>query len=223
MALAVVGLNSCDYDGDDDAYVTHYVTFELTGGSQYLVPVGTAYEEPGFTATEGDENVNSKVVIGGDEVDGNQIGVYNVTYSAVNKDGFSASTERTVIVYNPDITTDIAGTYTVAAGTYRQRGSTQTSYSGYEIPVTKIAPGVFYVSDFLGGYYWQRAGYGTNYAMQGYVSLNADNTIDILSGDVAGWGDSYSDFTDGKYDPDTKTISFVVTYAGMDFHVIMSL
>ena len=37
-ALAFVGLTSCDYDGSDDAKVTKYVTIELTGGNQTLVP-----------------------------------------------------------------------------------------------------------------------------------------------------------------------------------------
>ena len=49
-------------------------------------------------------------------------------------------------------------------------------------------------------------------------SFDADNTVDLVGGgDVAGWGDHYDDFKDGKYDPATKTISYDVVYAGMDF------
>ena len=58
-ALAFVGLTSCDYDGSDDAKVTKYVTIELTGGNQTLVPVGSEYTDPGYTATEGTEDVTS--------------------------------------------------------------------------------------------------------------------------------------------------------------------
>ena len=35
--------------------------------------------------------------------------------------------------------------------------------------------------------------------------------------------DAYDDFKDGKYDPATKTISYDVVYAGMDFNVILTL
>ena len=115
-ALAFVGLTSCDYDGSDDAKVTKYVTIELTGGNQTLVPVGSEYTDPGYTATEGTEDVTSKVVVSGDQVDPDKVGIYNVTYSAKNVDGFAAEVTRTVLVYDPAITTDITGTYTVEKG-----------------------------------------------------------------------------------------------------------
>ena len=97
-ALAFVGLTSCDYDGSDDAKVTKYVTIELTGGNQTLVPVGSEYTDPGYTATEGTEDVTSKVVVSGDQVDPDKVGIYNVTYSAKNVDGFAAEVTRTVLV-----------------------------------------------------------------------------------------------------------------------------
>ena len=53
---------------------------------------------------------------------------------------------------------------------------------------------------------------------------NDDNTVDLVGGgNVEGWGDSYDDFKDGKYDPATNTISYDVVYAGMDFNVILTL
>jgi hypothetical protein len=54
--------------------------------------------------------------------------------------------------------------------------------------------------------------------------VNDDNTVDLVGGgNVEGWGDSYDDFKDGKYDPATNTISYDVVYAGMDFNVILTL
>ena len=113
-AFVLVGFSSCDYDGKDDAYVTHYVSIDLKEGDTYLVAKGSTYTDPGYTATEGTEDVTSKVTVSGD-VDANKMGIYNVTYSAVNKDGFSASVTRKVLVYDPEVTTNISGTYKVTS------------------------------------------------------------------------------------------------------------
>ena len=107
-------------------------------------------------------------------------------------------------------------------GSFRDYGGTITNYAGYTVKIKKAAPGIFYVSDFLGGWYDQRAGYGSAYAMTGYFQLLADNSLVQLSSYVAGWGDS-ADYCEGAtYDPATGTISYVVGYAGiMAFNVIL--
>lgn len=215
FAAVLAGFTSCDYDSDDDSYVTHYVVLDLNEGSTYSVPVGSAYTDPGYTATEGTEDVSSRVVVGGDVVDANSVGVYNVTYSVANKDGFSVSASRQVFVYDPSVTTDISGTYTLESG-QRYRFSTQatTGYSGNEVTVTKVANGMFTVSDMLGGYYAQSPNnYGSSYAMSGTVKLNSDNTLELLSSYVPGWGDSADYCNDFVYDPTTGRITFKVGYA----------
>lgn len=223
--LALPLFTACNDDDDEltDSRLTYYPVLELQGDEFVQVPIGTSYTDAGCTATLKGEDYTSHIVTTGlDEIDVNQAGLYYVTYTATNSDGFSASVTRTVAVCDPTITTDISGTYTVQEGSYRIYGTRQTAFSGYTITITKAAPGIFYVSDFLGGYYDQRAGYGSNYAMTGYVQLLADNTLNILSGDVAGWGDSYDDFSDGSYDPDTGSITYTVIYVGMEFHVILN-
>lgn len=88
--------------------------------------------------------------------------------------------------------------------------------------VTKAAPGIFYVSDMMGGYYDQKAGYGSSYAMTGYFQLLADNSLVLLSSSVEGWGDSATGFKDGKYDPATGEISLrseLCQYNGL-YHLI---
>ena len=82
--------------------------------------------------------------------------------------------------------------------------------------------GTYTINDMLGGYYEQRAGYGSLYAMEGVFEINADGTIVGISGNVAGWGDSMDSLDDGTYDEATKTISWKVVYAGMDFYVTMN-
>ena len=88
--------------------------------------------------------------------------------------------------------------------------------------LTQIAPGIYEISDYLGGYYEQGRGYGSAYALTGYLKLNADNTIEALTGYVAGWGDSYNSVENGIYDAATGEISFDVDYAGMLFAVTLT-
>ena len=222
LALAATfGLSSCSDDEFTDTKVTHYVSFDLTEGENYALPVGSTYKDPGYKAMEGTEDVTAHVKVDG-TVDGSTVGYYPITYSAVNKEGYSASITRNVFVYNPAVTTDISGTYTTQAGTQRDYGGKKTAFSGQTIVLKEVAPGIFSVSDFFGGYYDQRAGYGSAYAMTGYVAINADNTLTALYGHVSGWGDSYNSFS-GSYDPATKTVKLTVAYAGvMTFDIILN-
>lgn len=222
--VAVLALVSCNETSQDPSTITYYITFEMEGDETYLLEVGTAYEEPGVTAFEGTEDVTSSMVTTG-SVDENTVGLYTITYSATNQDGFSSSITRTVIVYDPSVTTDISGTYTTASGSYRYWLETGaiSSFSGYTVTISQLAPGFFYISDYMGGYYAQGAGYGSSYAMTGYISLGADDTLEAVSGYVAGWGDSYDSFDNGVYDPATGNLSYELAYAGsMIFYITLA-
>lgn len=208
---------------EDTSKITYYVNFELSGDNPLLVKVGDKFNDPGVIATEGDKDVTSNVKSSG-SVNTNAIGVYYITYSAKNVDGFDASTTRTVAVYNPNITADISGNYVVAAGSHRYAfaSGAQVAYSGYPVKISKLAPGLFQVSDFFGGYYDKRAGYGASYAMTGYMSLNEDNSIDLLTSIVNGWGDGLDDLDDASYDPESGTIQWGAVYVGAySFNVIL--
>jgi len=225
VIAALGGLTACNDDEDQltDTRLTYYPVITLEGDEFMQVPIGTNYVEPGYSAVLAGEDFTSSVVVeGASEVDKDQAGLYYITYTATNADGFSTSVTRTVAVCDPTITTDISGKYTTQPGTHRLRQGTEIPYPGYSVTITKAAPGIFHVSDILGGYYSQGAGYGNNYAMNGYFQLMADNTINVLSGNVPGWGDSYDDFIDGKYDPATGEVSYTCVYAGMDFVVILN-
>lgn len=78
--------------------------------------------------------------------------------------------------------------------------------------IKKTAPGIFKVSDFFGGYYDQRAGYGSSYAMGGYFQLLADNSLVQLSSYVPGWGDSADYCEDAVYD---AAYNFTYRYTGV--------
>lgn len=210
--LAVIGLASCDESSKGYTSITYYPVFTLLGDATEIVPVGGTFTDPGVIVMEGEEDITATVEINSN-VNTSKIGVYTVTYSAVNVDGFFGSVTRTVAVYDPEPTADISGTYYTAEGTYRLYGDdTTTPFVGYEMNLTQVAPGIYYCTDYFGGYYEQRAGYGSAYAMKGYLKLNADNSIDILSGNVAGWGNSYESLDNAKYDPENGEIYWELAY-----------
>ena len=102
-------------------------------------------------------------------------------------------------------------------------GATKTVYGkSFKLYILANGDGTYTINDMLGGYYEQRAGYGSAYAMVGVFTVAEDGAITALSGDVAGWGDSMDYVEDGKYDAATGTISWKVGYAGMDFYVTMN-
>ncbi|KAA6316400.1 hypothetical protein EZS27_033285 [termite gut metagenome] len=224
LCLAFVFI-SCEEDTTQDtSKVTHYVNFEMKGEQTVLVSVGTPYVDEGVVAIEGENDITSSVITAG-SVDSSTIGLYYINYKAQNADGYSSSIERTIIVYDPDVTTNLAGTYTTAEGSYRYWLATDVKvlFSGYKIDVSLIAPGIFYISDYMGGYYDQRVGYGSAYAMKGYFKLNVDNTLDALSGDVAGWGDSFDSFENGEYDPASGSLYWELGYGGsMVFYITLN-
>ena len=214
---ASLGLTSCSKDQHTDTRVTNYIVLTINGDQVVYVNAGDTYVDAGCKAEAAGQDVSDKVVTT-NPVDTKVIGPYTVTYKATNEDGFSSSATRYVYVGQP-----LAGT--VSPGSFRQtKAGAIVNWSGFDIDMLTDGNGLYWVEDLLGGYYEQRAGYGSAYSMKGFLQVNADNTVDLVGGgDVAGWGDHYDDFKDGKYDPATKTISYDVVYAGMDFNVILTL
>jgi len=224
LVSSLVSLSSCrDIDSYDHSSITYYVTFTVTDGNM-SVPVGSTFTDPGVVAMEGSENVTSSVTKSG-TVDATKLGVYTITYTAKNKEGYSSSATRTVYVYDPNNTTsDISGTYTVASGTYRLYKGTQTPYSSYSVTVTKIVQGIYSISDYFGGFYDKLRNDGSAYDMTGYFALNNDNTISFISSHVSSWGDSLNGLSSATYNPSIKEIKYDASYSSdpsMDFYVIL--
>jgi len=230
LGMTVLGLTSCNDDNDQltDSRLTYYVNLELQGDEMMLVPIGTTFKDPGCKATLAGEDYTSNIQIeGADKVDVNSVGFYDITYSGVNKDGFSASVSRTVVVYDPSVTASIAGTYSTDMGaslygTAKKTFADRAAYYGNTsecvgIKFTEYVPGIFYCNELLGGWYEQIRAYGSSYAMTGYVSLNPDNTITLLSSYIKGWGDGLDYIENGVYDPATGKISYSLSYAGQIF------
>jgi hypothetical protein len=110
--------------------VTHYVVLKLKGDAIMSVVAAGSFTDPGVDATE--NGATAQYTTSG-TVDVNTPGLYILTYSAVNKDGFSSSISRTVVVIagheNPGV--DISGSYAYVGS------------STYTSTVTKVAEGVY--------------------------------------------------------------------------------
>ena len=222
MLIVAVNFSACDdKDSEGLTRITYYPTLELEGGSTIYWDKGTPYEDPGYYSELNGEDVTDQVTVSG-TVDYNTSGIYTLSYtSLINEDGFSSSATRTVIVLDPN--DPIEGVYNTDPSSYRLYNDNQTLYNGsYEILVINEGD-YYYVDDLLGGWYCQRAGYGTNYAMEGYIAINDDGTVELLDSYVPGWGDAAEFMSDGKWDEASGTMSWMIEYTTypMDFYVTM--
>ena len=213
MLFAMVALlvTSCgDKTSEGMSRFTYYPTIELEGDSYLVWDKGTPWQEPGYVSTMNGEDVTSEVTVSG-APDVNKSGIYSITYTTKkNSDGFDASATRTVVVLDPN--SEIEGFYLTQPDSYRSYNGNDVAYkNAYEILIIDNGDGTLTVDDLFGGWYAQRAGYGTNYAAFGYISLAEDGTVGLVDSIVPGWGDSLDDLT-GTYADGVFTID--ATYVG---------
>ncbi len=225
LAIALIGLISCE-DETTGGYtgVTIYPTLDLVGESQIIVAKGASFVDPGFSSILDGEDVSDQVVVSSD-VNTDVPGVYTITYEIVNPDGYPVSKSRTIYVADTTPSPIATGMHNVLGDTHRinNNSNARTDFSGYDILILQTEPGIYYCSDLIGGYYDQKVGYGSNYAMTGYFQLNADNTITLISSSVSAWGDSADEMHDASFDPVTGRISWTVEYAGfLTFNIVLN-
>ncbi|MND44860.1 hypothetical protein D3C80_357090 [compost metagenome] len=138
LFLCMVGLSCKKYDTTyPEGYVgtskiTQYPILTLNGDRYMAFVNGGTFVDPGATAKAGDQDV--PVTVTG-SVDSSTPGVYTLTYSAVNSDGFSASVNRTVII----ATVDASAENNDFSGNYAR------NTNGSVAVWTRIAPGVYTV------------------------------------------------------------------------------
>ena len=209
---------SCTKESEGLTRITYYPVLELEGETTMLVDKGSSFNEPGYTATLNGEDVSADVKIESN-VNTSKSGIYSVVYSIVNSDGFSSVAKRTVIVF--DFEDPVEGIYTVDPSSYRLYNGAQLAFGrAFQIYVLANGDGTYLVDDILGGWYCQRAGYGTNYAMQATISISG-GSVNLINSYIPGWGDSLVDWADGSFAD--GTLSYTAVYvSGMEFHITMS-
>ncbi|MBS7289987.1 MAG: DUF5012 domain-containing protein [Bacteroidales bacterium] len=209
---------SCTKESEGLTRITYYPVLELEGETTMLVDKGSSFNEPGYTATLNGEDVSADVKIESN-VNTSKSGIYSVVYSIVNSDGFSSVAKRTVIVF--DFEDPVEGIYTVDPSSYRLYNGAQLAFGrAFQIYVLANGDGTYLVDDILGGWYCQRAGYGTDYAMQATISISG-GSVNLINSYIPGWGDSLVDWADGSFAD--GTLSYTAVYvSGMEFHITMS-
>ena len=216
FALAIFTLTSCsDEESAGKSRITYYPTIELEGESYMVVDKGSTFVEPGYTSMLNGEDVTDKVIVSG-SVDTSKSGVYSLTYTTtLNEDGFGASTKRTVVVLDPN--SAIEGFWLTDPASYREYTSNVAFGRSFELLIIDNGDGTYSVDDLLGGWYRDRAGYGSNYALAGTIAIDdATGVISYVDSYLIGWGDSATDVT-GQYDAATNHISWVCEYTDYPF------
>ena len=219
MLFAVVALlvTSCgDKETEGKSRFTYYPTIELEGDTYLVWDKGTPFVDPGYVSTMNGEDVTAEVIISGTP-DVNKSGIYTMTYTTKkNDDGFDASASRTVVVLDPN--SAVEGFYLTQPDSYRTYNGNEVAFgNAFEILVIDNGDGTLYVDDLFGGWYCQRAGYGTKYAMGGTISLAADGTLGLISSLVPGWGDGLDDLT-GTFADGVFTVDAVYNGNTMHFY-----
>lgn len=219
---------SCETDDTAGvSQVTNYAVFDLAGPQEIFLHKGEEYVEPGATATEAGEPVDVSVsgtgIFRGGDFNTDVSDFYNLTYSAVNKDGFVASASRTVVVaHNGDLKTDISGLY---RSTIVRDGNADPQYADLEyILIWQNADGTFSMNDVTGGYYWLGRGYGLAYAGPGgKITVNGEN--DFSYGPAVGVGafGGSAVISDMSTDAAAKTIDFNTTWDVGSSHYVFAV
>jgi len=213
---------SCEKESEGLSRITHFIEIDLEGPATVAVPLGSDYQEPGYAAMEGENDVTESVEVESN-VDNSEIGVYEVSYTAINGDGFPSTKTRTVVVYDPTAPdVDFSGTYSTTIIRTESDGSNPREYTA-QMTLTMQGTGVYYVNCLLGGTYSLYYGYGPAYAMTGYVSLNSDYTLSLITSHVQGWGDSLEGFQNGVYDTETGNVYWESIYAGADTYAVTGI
>lgn len=132
-------------------------------------------------------------------------------------------------VYDASVTVDMAGTYntdmgasTYIASTYAERaeqyGKT-TQCTG--ITLANTVPGIFYCRDLFAGYFDQICGYGFTYRMGGYLRVDNDGNVTLLSSYCQGWEDGIKSLSNGHFDSATGALTYDLQYSGVSLHVVL--
>jgi len=134
LAVLFVACNKDEIHNTEDqvgiSRVVQFAVLQMSGSEYMSVVKGSTFTDPGVKAFEGSNEI--PVTITG-SVNTDETGLYILTYSATNTDGFSATTTRTVVVIASNELPDVD-----LSGKYDYVGS-----STYTSTVTKVAEGTY--------------------------------------------------------------------------------
>ena len=243
-AILTVFTVSCEKTSAGKTYVASYFqmlgasAMYLGVGDEFVDPGVVELEGGGKVATDIYDMNDAPV----DAVSTDEPGFYTIVYSTTNDQGFYFEKERKVYIYDSTVQESLAGTFLVDpeasfygdGKTYQQKvdgwqANPTAAYHPYctsevEITFNQVVGNIYTCSDLFGGWYTAIQGRGyyykangasfTYFDMTGYVTLNADMTITLMSSYVECWGDGLDRISAASYDPETKRLSYNWFYAG---------
>lgn len=223
-------LQGCNRDLESEGIstITYFPEFVLEGDDFYLIDEGSDFVEPGITVLEQGAEIPYTATYRGRYTgySGNTIGTapdqYNLSYNAVNRDGFTATASRTIAeVTTGDLVNSIEGAY--SSNPVRITG---LSYSPNLVLIWKIAPDVYEISCSVGGFYADGRGDGDgSLSRGGTITINnlATNDFTFTPGFIDNFGLNVG-ITSMTVDAATKTISFVAqgNFANGTWNVTMT-
>lgn len=111
--------------------IVYFPSISLNGSSTMIITAGSAFTDPGVVATVNGQAV--KPTISG-SVNANTPGIYWLTYTAQNTQGFTSSVSRIVIVKSASpVTPDYSGSWTRNAGAYGTQTWIQLTSTTYAV------------------------------------------------------------------------------------------
>lgn len=210
---------------------TDFPTFTVNGAGVIFQELGTPFVEPGVSATESGQDITVDLGVSGNYRGGSSLDVavsdqYSLSYSAVNKDGFSGAVSREVYVAaKGDLVSSIEGIYTA---TVLREGSGGAQYTNMEyVFIWKNTDGTYEMSDALGGYYNIGRAYGVGYHVSGAKITAVDistNNFTYTDGAIPLFGSPFT-VSNMVVDPTGKTISFdsrTTDFANGNFEVVLT-
>ena len=210
MVCSVI-LTACEKDYESHiTKVTPAPVMELIGGNPIVLFKGTPYVDPGIHAMQivGNDTTELTYEIIND-VKVNIPGTYKLFYKVLNSEKVPFYISRRVSIVSftgYDVFEIPSGNYS-GIRVNRNRGGT--------VKITKLAPGVYQISDLLAGYYDQAVGYGPDTAAPGILVINQDGTIRSELGNTAAWGEvAGSNFA---FDKATNVLTFKATIVSESF------
>lgn len=217
FALAAFTLAGCEKTTEGKTRITYYATIDLLGNLPTVTYLSDPYVEEGCEAVMKGEDVTSQVVIT-PNVNTNKIGVYSVSYSVTNEDGFPANTTRTVYVVDPS---SIANLY-LAECIFGARHFYNTP-----IFITDNVDGTYKIDDLIGGLQFNgiNPGFEPDYDFhaEGNVAIASDNSVSQV-GETGPYYFSSSQpvkLNGGTFDPETRTFNLSVNYGATAGTVIL--
>ncbi len=203
MIAGVVSFSSCKKDD------TTAPTITVSGGNAQNVSLNSTWSNPSATASDDvDGDVSTTITVGGDVVNPNITGIYNVTYTVSDAAGnTSTETVQVTVVNDASFLGNVSSSGVPTSANYAARDTCQvTAPFNYSptVLVSSTTNNAFVITNF--------GGFGTTITVS---ATRSGNTINIPASQTLGGGASIV-AASGTITSSTAPVRFTITYTWTD-------